>query len=252
LSQGRHPGAAKPKPARASPDAALAAGTRAENTRERILNAALFHFAEYGLFGASLREISKQSNVQLSALHYHFGSKEELYAATGEHVFSLLSAERLERLRQLDVGSGPPTLESVLEAFIVPVLKLAGTPVGIAYLRLQARMYDARELTSDRLLVMVLEATAPFRSAIKAALPDVPEHDLIRGYRALVRDVLNTVSDPAYEVLTGKPSLPTGKKAQELVDLLVRYHAAGLRAIASPAAPRPTAKPNRDEPHDPR
>jgi len=245
LSRRPHQGSTRAKRARVTRAVAptSAGPTGASTTRERILEAALFHFAESGLYGASLREISARSNVQLSALHYHFGSKEALFEAAGEHVFNQLSAERLQRLHTLYERAGPPTLEAVLQAFIVPVLKLAGSPAGLAYLRLQARMYDARELQSDRILVLVLEATAPFRTAIKAALPRLLDHDLVRGYRALVRDVLNSVSDPAYEMLTGESSLPTGKKAQEaLVDLLVRYHAAGLRAIAEPPVPAGSAK----------
>ncbi|MDB5482257.1 MAG: transcriptional regulator, TetR family, partial [Caulobacteraceae bacterium] len=192
----RSPAAARGAPANASRQGPKTA--RAETTRERILEAALFLFAEFGLHGASLRDISARSQVPLSGLHYHFGSKEDLFAAAVEHVFRQLSAERLERLRELEMETGAPTLEAVLEAFIVPVLKLAASPTGIAYLRLQARMYDAREVSNDGLLLKVTEATAPFRRAIAQALPGAPSDDLIRGYRALVRDVLNTVSDPAY------------------------------------------------------
>lgn len=212
--------------------------TRAEGTRERILEAALHEFADLGVLGASLRDISGRSQVPLSALHYHFGSKEDLFSAAVEHVFRKLSAGRLELLRKLESSPGKPTLEAVLEAFIIPTLKLAKGPEGLAYLRLQARMYDAREVVNERLMYVALEATAPFRRAIAEALPGLEEEHLIRGYRALVRDVLSTIADPAYEFLTGKPSLPSGKAASALADVLVRYHAAGFRALLpAPADP---------------
>jgi AcrR family transcriptional regulator len=213
--------------------------SKAETTRDRILEAALYEFAEFGLLGASLRDISGRSQVPLSALHYHFGSKEDLFAAAVEHVFRRLSANRLDLLRELEMSTRTPTLEAVLEAFILPTLKLASDAEGTAYLRLQARMYDAREVVSERLMLIVLEATAPFRRAMAQALPDLPEHHLVRGYRAMVRDVLSTIADPTYELLTGKPSLPLGRGAQELVDMLVRYHAAGLRAMSGSCRKEP-------------
>jgi AcrR family transcriptional regulator len=209
---------------------------RAKGTRERILEAALHQFAEFGVMGASLRDISARAEAPLSALHYHFGSKEDLYSAAVEHGFRQLAAGRLDLLRKLEASTRTPALEAVLEAFIVPTLKLAAAADGLAYLRLQARMYDAREVNNDRLMYVVLEANAPFRRAIAQALPDLPEDQLIRGYRALVRDVLGAIADPTYEILTGKPSLPAGKGARTLVDLLVRYHAAGLRALCAAAA----------------
>jgi AcrR family transcriptional regulator len=205
--------------------------TRAQDTRERILEAALFEFAEFGVSGVALRDISARSQVPLSALHYHFGSKEDLFSAAIEHIFRKLQDGRLALLRKLETTTRRPSLEAVLEAFVIPTLKLAAEAEGRAYLRLQARMYDAREVVNDRLMYIVLETTAPFRRAIAEALPGLPEEELIRGYRALVRDVLGAIADPTYELLTGKPSLPTGKAARALIALLVRFHAAGLRAL---------------------
>ncbi len=61
---------------RAEAESAESAGAR-----DRILDAALDVFAEYGYDGTSTREICKRAGVNVAALNYHWGSKESLWLA---------------------------------------------------------------------------------------------------------------------------------------------------------------------------
>jgi TetR/AcrR family transcriptional regulator, regulator of cefoperazone and chloramphenicol sensitivity len=54
---------------------------RGEETRARILDAALELFAASGFEGASTRIIAERADVNLPAIQYYFGSKEGLYRA---------------------------------------------------------------------------------------------------------------------------------------------------------------------------
>ena len=66
--------------------------TPSENTREHILISATKVFAEHGYEGASLREICKAANANVSAVKYHFGDKEGLYrTCLSEYAESRLS-----------------------------------------------------------------------------------------------------------------------------------------------------------------
>lgn len=58
-------------------DAATGAG---EETRERLLAAALSQFAERGFYGASIAQIAGQLNLTKQALLYYFKRKEDIYA----------------------------------------------------------------------------------------------------------------------------------------------------------------------------
>src|SRR5271169_4133407 len=57
---------------------------RGEDTRRRILDAAIEIFAAEGYDGASTRTIADRAGVNLPAIQYYFGSKEGLYRAVVE------------------------------------------------------------------------------------------------------------------------------------------------------------------------
>ena len=71
---------------RRRPDAAR------ERARERILDAAKTRFAEAGFEAASTRRIAEAAGVAQSLLLYHFASKEELWRAVVDSVFTAVNA----------------------------------------------------------------------------------------------------------------------------------------------------------------
>jgi AcrR family transcriptional regulator len=70
------------------------AGThqRGEETRGRILEAALELFAASGFEGASTRTLAERAGVNLPAIQYYFGSKEGLYRAVVEQISEQMQA----------------------------------------------------------------------------------------------------------------------------------------------------------------
>src|SRR5690242_6381564 len=57
----------------------MAPRTQKQSSPDRILDAAEHLFSRRGFYGASLRDIAKQANVQMSLVNYHFGPKEDLF-----------------------------------------------------------------------------------------------------------------------------------------------------------------------------
>lgn len=67
--------------------------TRAEQyqeTRRRIVAAAAEAFAERGFHGASTRDIAARAGTNQGLITYHFRSKDELWRAAAESIFSML------------------------------------------------------------------------------------------------------------------------------------------------------------------
>lgn len=59
---------------------------KGEETRERILHAALKEFGEASFLAATTRRIAEAASVSLPTLQYYFGSKEGLYLACAEAI----------------------------------------------------------------------------------------------------------------------------------------------------------------------
>src|SRR3954464_52735 len=53
----------------------------ADLTKTRLLEAAGDEFAAKGFAGATIRSICQRAGANLAAVNYHFGDKEQLYAA---------------------------------------------------------------------------------------------------------------------------------------------------------------------------
>ena len=83
------------------------------STRDALLEAAAELFAEHGFEGASIRRISEKAGANVAAIHYHFGSKEKLYAAAVVAHCKRESHAPLTRF--LDRGDASASLDDVRE-----------------------------------------------------------------------------------------------------------------------------------------
>ena len=112
------------------------------STKERILGAAETLFARHGFAGASLRQVTAAANVNLAAVNYHFGSKDNLIEEVFRRRLDELNARRLDALERRAGRPTRRTLEDVLGAFIRPALELSlDTAGGHAFMRVLARAY---------------------------------------------------------------------------------------------------------------
>src|SRR5437773_2528440 len=101
-----------------------------KDTRSRILDVAEELFGEQGFERVSIRAITKKARVNLAAINYHFGSKEDLIAAVFERRVLPVNKARLTALDAVQRSRGKnPKLEEILEAFIRPTIECSfGTP----------------------------------------------------------------------------------------------------------------------------
>ena len=70
-------------------------------TRERILDAALDLFGERGLTGTTVRDIALRAKVNVAAISYHFGGKDELYRAVATSVIGSIEMRVRDRVAPL-------------------------------------------------------------------------------------------------------------------------------------------------------
>lgn len=97
----------------------------ATTTRGRLVEAANRAFAEHGVLGASLVEITRQAGQRnRGAVHYHFGGRDELLSAVLEEHVEFL-AQREGELLALATSRPSDDVASVLEAIVRPTVELA-------------------------------------------------------------------------------------------------------------------------------
>lgn len=96
-----------------------------KSTRERILEAAEVVFLEKGYAAASVRDITQRAQVNVAAVNYHFGTKEDLVLALIRSYTDEINLKRIEELSQLD-AEGPikERIHRVVKVLIAPVLNM--------------------------------------------------------------------------------------------------------------------------------
>ena len=159
------------------------AGRGSTATKERILDAAEGLFVVHGFEATSLRTITAAALVNLAAVNYHFGTKEELFQAVLTRRLDPMNQERVEILNRLESRAAPDPLscDRILMALFVPALRLARDPErgGKNFLRLLGRAYAdpapfIRQFLSEQYAVMI----ARFKAAFGRALPHLPRKEL--------------------------------------------------------------------------
>jgi AcrR family transcriptional regulator len=91
---------------------------RGEETRSRIITAAMMLFGERGYEGASTRDIAASAGVNAPALRYYFENKEGLYLACAEHIASRVwehLSEVVDRAERILEDNAPDA--SLIEAY---------------------------------------------------------------------------------------------------------------------------------------
>src|SRR5881409_1879815 len=152
-------------------------------TQEKILDAAEALFMEHGFEATSLRLITAAAAVNLAAVNYHFGSKEELFQSVLTRRLDPMNQERVDLLTEFErrAAPGPVACEKILAAMFIPALELARDRErgGNNFLRLLGRAYAdpapfIRQFLSDQYAVMI----ARFKAAFGRALPHLPKKEL--------------------------------------------------------------------------
>lgn len=198
------------------------------STKERILSAAEDLFAKSGFAGASLRQVTSAANVNLAAVNYHFGSKENLINELFKRRLDDLTAARMAALEKVK-SARPATLEQVLEAFVQPALSLASERGGSSFVRLLARAFAEhdqrlRRFVSDNYGHVLKE----FAKVIANLLPNLPKDalywrlDFVSGALTYAMSDFGMIKKPA--------GVSDEQHRRTAAEHFVRFAAAGLRA----------------------
>jgi AcrR family transcriptional regulator len=198
------------------------------STKERILGAAEELFAQYGFSGTSLRQVTARADVNIAAVNYHFGSKENLVNEVFRRRMDVMSAQRLERLRQT-LAQGPCELEPILAAFVEPALDMAQDRHGGAFIRVIARAYAEQNEGLRRFLSEQYgHVQREFARALAACLPHLDKEQLYWRLDFLGGALTYAMAD--FGLIKRRPGVSEAAHRQQAARELIRFSAAGFKA----------------------
>jgi len=197
------------------------------STKDRILGAAEELFAQYGFSGTSLRQVTSRADVNIAAVNYHFGSKENLVNEVFRRRMDEMSEKRMAALATaVDAGAA---LEGILAAFVEPALAMAqDRHGGASFMRVIARAYaeknDAlRKFLSDHYGHVLRE----FAKAISTVVPELSKEELYWRLDFLAGALTYAMSD--FGLIKRPPGTSEAAHRTRAARELIRYAAAGFR-----------------------
>ncbi|HTH46821.1 MAG TPA: TetR/AcrR family transcriptional regulator [Candidatus Limnocylindria bacterium] len=201
-----------------------------KDTRSRILDVAELLFSEKGLDRVSIRDITQKARVNLAAINYHFGTKDDLIAAVFERRIVPVNQARLAALDAVErAARKAPKLEAVLESFIRPTIQHEGchTQGGKAFSRLFGRCLSEPSPEIEALLKRQFEPLSErLNAALMRSLPHLSRSDIFWNLKF-------TFGALHHWHLTKDRFLPdwlTPSEAEEQIQKLIAFAAAGFRA----------------------
>jgi AcrR family transcriptional regulator len=157
----------------------------ADRTRTAILTAAERLYAERGFADVTMRDIVAAADVNLAAVNYHFGSKDDLIAELFVTRGLVTNRERLHALQAAeDAGAGRADLAAIFAALVGPTLRGC---LGPEKQRSDAARFMIRASIEAvppirRIKNREVDHLKRFAAAMRRALPD---HDPVAIYWAL-------------------------------------------------------------------
>jgi AcrR family transcriptional regulator len=197
-------------------------------TQCKILDTAERLFGNQGYAGTSLRQIIAEAGVNLAAIHYHFGSKEELLDQLVVRKVGPVNAERVALLDryEAEAGSAPVPLEKLLRAFLEPPMARVNESPGFA--KLMGRLYG------EGLMPAIAEKhfhplLGRFLAAFGRALPRLGPQEILARLHFVVGAMAHTM---LFVLQTRIPDQQISTDGAVLLRELVAFATDGLHAPA--------------------
>ena len=126
----------------------VAARAPPADTKNQIKAAAQLLFARHGVDAVTVQQIVDAAGQRNNAaLHYHFGSKEELIRQMVVDGAAVLEERRQGMLRDIDARGGPSTIREVLLILVMPVIELGEDERWRGYIRFTSNLQASNRET---------------------------------------------------------------------------------------------------------
>ena len=203
---------------------------RGTDARQKLVDAARDLFAEHGIEGVSLRQITRAAGQgNTSALQYHFGDRKALLRAVLEPHQQQVDARREALLDELE-ARGKAELRDLASALVRPSAAMLHVEGGKAYLRIMAelnrdpgrflrgrdRIHTGLQRWREMTQAIMPESVSPLHrrfAAIQLCFSELARRASTRrrsDHRLFVSDLI--------DLTTGILSAPVSRETQQLLE----------------------------------
>jgi AcrR family transcriptional regulator len=172
----------------------------ASKTREKLIDEAARAFAEHGVYGASLIDITRRAGQKnRGALHYHFGSRAGVLCAVLERHADFL-ARREGQLLEIALAKPDEDVRSVVEAIVRPATELAESGWrGRCYLMILAELVEEDPVSLEPGVADALSRTGGYKvyDLLAARMADVSDEIRNERFALATGFILRAVADRA-------------------------------------------------------
>jgi TetR/AcrR family transcriptional regulator, regulator of cefoperazone and chloramphenicol sensitivity len=203
--------------------------TRANETRQRLLEAAAEVFADGGYRRATIAKICRRAGANIAAVNYHFGDKQGLYAAVFEYAQRRASTEDAAAVDE----AAPP--EDRLRAHVATFVGRLLDPRRPAWIaRLLAHELIEPTQVLDRLVRNRMRANhQQIASAIHELLGPAATSETVRLCTLSVISQCVFYRNSEAVVTRLYPEIVPSKEVERIADHVTQFSLAAIRGLAN-------------------
>ena len=201
------------------------------DTKQKIMIAAERMFAKKGYGGTSIRNIVQEANVNLGAIHYHFGSKENLFLSILSQRLNSVNEERLRLLQKAEASGNCVTVEQIIRSFLMPIIHMQksnknhrqfSTMVGRAF----SEDIKLKLLVEKQLFKPICDT---FIRALEESMPDVPSLEVHWKFHFLICTMIGTfMAGDRLRVMSD--GVCDSSNIEDTIHRLINFVTAGIKA----------------------
>jgi AcrR family transcriptional regulator len=208
-----------------------------KDTHQRILDAAEQLFMQHGFEGTSMRMVTSEAGVNLAAVNYHFGNKEELMQAVLRRRLEVINRERMRALDEAEAkANGRPLKPSVIiDCFFGTLLRVAAdqTSGGGTFLKLLGRtITEPSDFIRTFMSAEYADVLERYKEAMFRSLPNVPKAEIVWRFHFMLGATSYAIAGTDTLRLVTDWQVEEGAEEQDeyLLPRLMSFMLGGLRA----------------------
>lgn len=200
------------------------------DTKTKILEAAERVILKKGPEGATIRQITQEAEVNIAAVNYHFGSKEDLGKALLMKFVGPVGKERTRMLNEArkNAGEAPLPLETIIRCMFEPMIALRKEG-GRSHALLMGigRLFGDENMMRLSFQEIVGPMVMKFRRELIFAMPDADETS-VDFFLVLMMTMTPILMNNTIGTIMGSM---TGQQIpyKEIIGILIRFMEGGAR-----------------------